>query len=124
MSIKPEQVIIKKEKDHPNASAHAHFTSKDDCITLAFNILVVVKGMKNLKGHKIDGHVIEVDKTEHVHFNPSTSIFIKNLNENVSEKDLIELFKKCGFIVSCMVLSPQIIFFRWLETKRPKNLSK
>ena len=38
MSIKPEQVIIKKEKDHPNASAHAHFTSKDDCITLAFNI--------------------------------------------------------------------------------------
>lgn len=97
MSIKPEQVIIKKEKDHPNASAHAHFTSKDD----------LVKGMKNLKGHKIDGHVIEVDKTEHVHFNPSTSIFIKNLNENVSEKDLIELFKKCGFIVSCMVIRNQ-----------------
>ena len=59
--------------------------------------------MKKITNTDIDGQKLVVNVSQQGTFNPNTSIFIKNLHENVTEKNLIDVLSACGLIISCMV---------------------
>ena len=94
--VSPVNIFLRLRSDNASAFAFATFASLEDCekIIEAFNYHALNNKQMN---------IVLLD--EHKRVSPEANIFVKNLPPNFNSKNLYEIFKVFGQVVSCKVAS-------------------
>lgn len=112
------KLTLKPKADQVSSYAFVTFPSVDDCekIIKEFNYFMLHNKQMNITPYSTDKNA------------PSDgNIFVKNLPPNLNSKDLSEIFKMFGQIVSCKVASSangELKGFGYVQYRNPKSAKK